>query len=36
MLAVAAFMKAMSLPLPAIATTVYVRDDPSANFPEIA
>jgi len=36
MLAVAALMKAMSLPLPAIATTVYVRDDPSANFPETA
>jgi len=36
MLAVAALMKAMSLPLPAIATTVYVRDDSSANFPETA
>ena len=36
MLAVAAVMKAMGIPLPLVATTVYVRDDPSANFSEIA
>jgi uncharacterized protein (TIGR00303 family) len=36
MLAVAAVMKAMGLPVPMIATTSYVRDDPSANFTEIA
>lgn len=36
MLAVAALMKAMDFAMPTVATTVYVRDDPSANFPEIA
>ncbi|MEM2124704.1 MAG: TIGR00303 family protein [Methanolinea sp.] len=36
MLAVAALMHALSLPRPVIATTVYVRDDASANFSEIA
>jgi NaMN:DMB phosphoribosyltransferase len=36
MLAVAALMKSLSIPLPLIATTVYVRDDPSANFSELA
>lgn len=36
MLAVAALMKSLSIPLPMIATTVYVRDDPSANFSEVA
>jgi len=36
MLAVAALMKALMLPLPSIATTVYVKDDTSANFAEIA
>jgi len=36
MLAVAAVMKAMGIPLPLVATTVYVRDDTSANFSEIA
>lgn len=35
MLAVAAVMKAMEIPLPLVATTAYVRDDPSANFCEI-
>lgn len=36
MLAVAALMKSLSIPLPMIATTVYVRDDLSANFSEVA
>jgi len=36
MLAVAAVMKAMGFGVPVVATTVYVRDDPSANFIEIA
>lgn len=36
MLAVAAVMKAMGIPLPLVATTAYVRDDPSANFCEVA
>lgn len=36
MLAVAAVMKRMGIPAPLVATTVYVRDDPSANFDEIA
>lgn len=36
MLAVAAVTKAMGFPAPTIATTVYVRDDLSANFDEIA
>lgn len=36
MLAVAAVTRAMGLRVPTIATTVYVRDDPSANFDEIA
>lgn len=36
MLSVAAVMKAMGRPVPRIATTCYVRDDPSANFEETA
>ncbi len=36
MLSVAALVKAMGKPVPLIATTCYVRDDVSANFPEIA
>jgi uncharacterized protein (TIGR00303 family) len=36
MLAVAATVKALGNDVPAIATTCYVRDDPSANFPELA
>lgn len=36
MLAIAAVVKAMGLRMPKVATTVYVRDDPSANFAEIA
>ncbi|HUU75613.1 MAG TPA: TIGR00303 family protein [Methanoregulaceae archaeon] len=36
MLAVAAVLKALGHPIPPITTTCYVRDDPSANFGEIA
>lgn len=36
MLAVAALLKKLGQPVPAIATTCYVRDDPSANFLEIS
>lgn len=36
MLAVAALLKASGKALPDVVTTVYVRDDPSANFSEIA
>jgi len=36
MLAVAALLRAMDVPLPLIATTVYVRDDPSANMAALA
>lgn len=36
MLAVAALLKELGKPVPAIATTCYVRDDPSANFLEIS
>jgi len=36
MLAVAATLKAMGKSIPPLATTVYVRDDPSANFAELA
>jgi uncharacterized protein (TIGR00303 family) len=36
MLAVTAVLKAMGKPLPSLATTCYVRDDPSANFPDLA
>ena len=36
MLSVAAVLKGMNLPLPRVATTCYVRDDPSANFTEVA
>ncbi|MCQ8894775.1 MAG: TIGR00303 family protein [Methanolinea sp.] len=36
MLAVCAVLKALDLPVPRVATTVYVRDDPSANFSETA
>ena len=36
MLSVAAIIKGMGKPIPSIATTCYVRDDPSANFEEIA
>lgn len=36
MLAVASVAKALDLRMPSIATTVYVRDDRSANFSEIA
>lgn len=36
MLSVAALLRAMEKPIPCIATTCYVRDDPSANFAEIA
>lgn len=35
MLAVAAVLRALGHPLPVLATTAYVRDDPSANFAEI-
>jgi uncharacterized protein (TIGR00303 family) len=36
MLSVAALLRAMGKPIPGIVTTCYVRDDPSANFGEIA
>ena len=36
MLSVAAVLKAMGKPVPRIATTCYVRDDPSANFADMA
>jgi len=36
MLAVTALIVAMGLPAPDVVTTVYVRDDPEANFLEIA
>ncbi|MDO9035470.1 MAG: TIGR00303 family protein [Methanoregula sp.] len=36
MLAVSAIIKAMGLPLPSVATTSYVRHDPSANVEQIA
>ena len=36
MLAVSAVLKALGFRVPLVVTTVYVRDDPSANFPEIA
>ncbi|NYT05949.1 MAG: TIGR00303 family protein [Methanomicrobiales archaeon] len=36
MLAVAAVLKALALPLPPVATTAYVRDDTSANFVDTA
>ncbi|MDD1676906.1 MAG: TIGR00303 family protein [Methanomicrobiales archaeon] len=36
MLAVVALLKAAGMPLPDVVTTVYVRDDSSANFTEIA
>jgi uncharacterized protein (TIGR00303 family) len=36
MLAVVATVKGLCGDMPAIATTCYVRDDPSANFPELA
>ena len=36
MLAVVALLKTIGLPLPRIATTVYVRDDPSANMAALA
>ena len=36
MLSVAAILKGMDLPSPRVATTCYVRDDPSANFAEVA
>jgi uncharacterized protein (TIGR00303 family) len=36
MLAVAATLKAMGSRIPPLATTVYVRDDPSANFVQLA
>ncbi len=36
MLSVAALLKGMNLPVPFVATTCYVRDDPSANFAEVA
>ncbi|NLX49666.1 MAG: TIGR00303 family protein [Methanospirillum sp.] len=35
-LAVAALLRALGLPVPRVVTTVYVRDDPSANFSGIA
>ncbi len=35
MLAVAAIVKDLGMPVPAIATTCYVRDDPSANFSRV-
>jgi uncharacterized protein (TIGR00303 family) len=36
MLAVAAVIKALKNPVPPIVTTCYVRDDPSANVPQLA
>lgn len=36
MLAVAAVTKGLQGPVPKVATTCYVRDDPSANFPDLA
>jgi uncharacterized protein (TIGR00303 family) len=36
MLSVAAILKALDLPAPRVATTCYVRYDPSANFAEVA
>lgn len=36
MLAVAALLKAMDCPLPRIATTVYVRDDPTATMKKLS
>jgi NaMN:DMB phosphoribosyltransferase len=36
MLAVAAVVKGLDGKIPSVATTCYVRDDPSANFPELA
>lgn len=36
MLSVAAVVKELGITVPRIATTCYVRDDPSANFPELA
>lgn len=36
MLSVAAVARGLDLHIPRVVTTVYVRDDPSANFPEIA
>ncbi|HIJ07019.1 MAG: hypothetical protein XE11_0651 [Methanomicrobiales archaeon 53_19] len=36
MLSVAAVARGLRLRIPRVVTTVYVRDDPSANFPEIA
>jgi len=36
MLSVAAVAKGLGLHIPRVVTTVYVRDDPSANFPETA
>jgi uncharacterized protein (TIGR00303 family) len=36
MLSVAAILRSLDLPVPWVATTCYVRDDPSANFAEIA
>jgi NaMN:DMB phosphoribosyltransferase len=36
MLAVAAVRKELGRPIPSVVTTVYVRDDPSANFASCA
>ncbi|MFA5211874.1 MAG: TIGR00303 family protein [Methanoregula sp.] len=36
MLAVCGVIKAMGAPLPVVATTTYVRDDATANIPEVA
>jgi uncharacterized protein (TIGR00303 family) len=36
MLAVAALLKAMKIPIPNVVTTIYVKDDPAANCTEIA
>lgn len=36
MLAVSALLRLMNLPLPVVATTVYVRDDPTANMAPLA